>query len=327
MKGLIVDKENNKCCDKNHENDKEPKDCIGKWENELKKICNNYNIESSITNKNKEAYENATAWETKLKNWCDLIETTDEKVKAVITELDFLLKQVGTVCEKSECTVNVLKKLTCLVKTIFDCFYTYDGDDQEGLKKKIIQFKELINCLKDVEDKEKGEVIACIEAYEEKISAICEMKQDVLTKLLETLKCANLLWKNICDDYGLGDKLKSMKDRLDGKVTETSDNSEENCDDHTEEGEDTTSLKPPCDVKVAKPEPEFPIKDSTSTPSNLKGNTYYKKIKSEYNKAENQTKTLKEKWITSKKISDKTLSQKNSMTDAIKTAKALDKGK
>ncbi len=316
MGSFINDKEKNKCCTDGGNGDQDPKDCLEKWEVQLKEVCNTYTIEAAETNKLQTAYENSLVWKTKLKNWCDLIETTDEKVKAVVTELDFLLEQIKTVCTKSKCTYQVLEKLTCLVKTIFDGLFTYSSD-AEGLKTKIIKLKELIKCLKDVDSKDQADVIACIEAYEAKIKVVCDMQDAVLTKLLETLKCATLLWAYICSETGLENKLDGMMTVLTGENGEE----EEDCGPEDEEPEGDP--KYPCDDKKAKPLPVFPIKNETTggsgTPS---GNDYYVKIKEEYKVAQDKTKALKEDWAESKKISDKTLSQKSSLTEAIKAAKA-----
>lgn len=318
MKSFIKDPQST-CCDENGGNgDSGPKDCLEKWREDLEEVCDQYSIEAAETASFKEAYDNALGWETKLKNWCGLIETTDEKVKAVIQELDFLLAQLETVCTKSKCTYEVIQKLTCLVKTIFDCFYTYDENDV-GLKKKIIIFKELINCLKHIKEDEKSDVIACIEAYEAKITAICEMQKTVLDKLLETLKCADLLWAYICGELGLEYKLLGIKAILNGETSEVDDD----CDPEQEE----SGPGYPCDAKKAKPLPEFPIKVDTEDPNAINGNTYYVKVKEEFAEAEAQTKVLKEQWIERKKTSDKTLSEKNSLTDAIAAAEALDTGK
>lgn len=316
MGSFIKDKEKNKCCSEGDNGDQNPKDCLEKWEIELKRVCNTYTIEAAQTNKLQTAYANSLVWETKLKNWCNLIETTDGKVKAVVTELDFLLEQIKTVCAKSKCTYQVLEKLTCLVKTIFDSLYTY-STDAEGLKTKIIKLKELIKCLKDVDSKDQADIIACIEAYEAKIKVMCDMQDAVLTKVLETLKCATLLWAYICSETGLENKLDGMKTVLTGSTGEEV----ENCgpEDENTEGDPTY----PCDDIKAKPLPVFPIKNETSGGNgNPIGNDYYVKIKEEYQVAQDKTKTLKNDWVESKKISDKTLSQKNSLTDAIKAAKA-----
>ena len=126
MKRFIKDPQST-CCDDRYDNgDSGHKDCLDKWKDDLEVIRNRYSEEAATTAKDKEAYDNSAGWESKLDNWCLLIETTDDKVKAVIQELDFLLEQVKTVCVKSKCTYEVLQKLACLVKSIFDCLYTYE---------------------------------------------------------------------------------------------------------------------------------------------------------------------------------------------------------
>ncbi|WP_103069634.1 hypothetical protein [Aquimarina sediminis] len=320
MKSFIKDKNSNCCQDDGGNGGSEPKDCLDKWKIEHEEVCNKYSVEAAETERLKEAYENSLAWETKLKNWCNLIEATDGKVKAVVTELDFLLEQIGTVCVKSKCTYEVLQKLTCLVKTIFDYLYTYEKGE-EGLKKKVVLLKELIDCLKHLDDKDKDEIIACIEAYEEKIKLVCELQEGVLTKLLETLKCATLLWAYICGELGLENKLQGIRNILSGTSHDEGD-----CDD-SEEKEDHDTPQYPCDHKKAKPMPEFPIKDETTDTDTASGNTYYVKIKGEFKDAENMTKSLKDQWVDSKKISDKTLSEKTSLAEAIKVAEALNTGK
>ena len=145
------------------------------------------------------------------------------------------------------------------------------------------------------------------------------MQEEVLNKLLETLKCADLLWAYICAELGLEDKLEGIRAILNG------DTSEDDDDCGPEEEEESNGY--PCDHKKAKPDPEFPIKVDTDDPNDVDGNTYYVKIKEEYSVAESKTKSLKDKWIASKKVSDKTLAEKESLEAAIAAAEKLDTGK
>ncbi len=319
MKSFIKDPQSTCCDERNGNGGSEPKDCLEKWRDELEQVCIDYKIEAAVTSKSKEEYDNSTGWEIKLKNWCELIETTDEKVKAALQELEFLLKQVITVCVKSKCTYEVLQKLTCLVKTIFDCFYTYEKNEV-GLKEKVEEFKKLIDCLKNLGDKDKADVIACIEAYEAKLTAVCELQQSVLEKILETLKCADLLWAYICGTIGLEDKLEALRDLLKGDTPVVD-------PDYCPPEEPENGSKYPCDYEEEKPMPEFPIKEDTNDPNTVSGNAYYEKIKKEFKQAVGKTKELKQAWIDKKDISDRTLSEKNSLTDAIKASEALDTGK
>ena len=300
------------CCSDNGNGDNGSKDCLDKWKEEHKEVCNQYDITSAETSKHKEAYDNSLSWETKLKNWCELIEEADEKAKDVVLHLDFLLEQLSSVCQKCDCTVDILEKLACLVKIIFDCLYTYE-DSNKGLKDKIADLKEAIECLKKLEEKDKEEILACIDDFEAQIKAICDTQEEVLTKLLETLKCATLLCKYIGGEGGLKDKLEGIRDDFNGTVTTPED--DEDCDPEDEEN----GTKYPCDDKAAKPIPEFPI---ITDEENEKGNPYYEKVKADFAIAEEKTKALKEQWIESKKISDKELARKNSLSEAIAAAEA-----
>lgn len=300
------------CCSDPGNGDNGPKDCLEKWREEHKEVCNEYDIIAAETSKHKDDYDNSLNWETKLKNWCELIEEADEKAKDVVLHLDFLLEQLVSVCQKCDCTVEVLEQLNCLVKIIFDCLYTYE-ENNKGLKDKILILKEAIECLKKLEEKDKEEILVCIEAFEAQIKAICDTQESVLTKLLETLKCATLLCKYIGGEGGLKDKLEGIQDDFNGTVPTPGE--DEDCDPEEEENGD----KYPCDDKAAKPIPEFPI---ITDEENKQGNPYYEKVKADFAIAEEATKTRKEQWVESKKQSDKKLAKKNSLAEAIEAAEA-----
>lgn len=300
------------CCQDGAGDEPGSKDCLDKWKEQLEDVCNQYNEASAITSKHREKYVNSLGWETKLKNWDDIIKKADEKAKVVVNELEFFIEQVKIVCENSANTTEALEKLICLVKTIFDCFFTYE-ENRKGLKDKIKDFKKIIECLTSVDEEDKAEVIKCIEAYEQKIVLVCEMQDAVLTKLIETLKCADLLDAYICDEDGLKDKLNDILidfkgENMHGEHCGAKEEEEHNHDDIT---------KYPCHDKKAKPMPKFPINTSK----------YYTKIGEDLGKAIDETKSLETSWINSKKISDKFLSQKNSLTEAIKAAEAAESGK
>ncbi|NER12053.1 hypothetical protein GWK08_01245 [Leptobacterium flavescens] len=311
---------NNACCKDDPGNGDPENDCLDKWKKEHEKACNDYKKAAAQTEKFREEYINSLNWETKLENWDRLITEADKKSKDIVTQLDFLLEQVKIVCEKSKCTTEALEKLTCLVKTIFDCFFTFD-ENKEGLKDKITAFKKAVECLQNVSDEDKAEVIKCIEAYEEKIVLVCEMQDAILEKLLETLKCAHLLYAAICKEDGLEDKLKGIREDFNGDGSED----DEHCDDDEDQGEneeeqnenDPDKYKYPCDDKKAKPIPTFPISSSW----------YYKKVRKDYETATEKTESLKEDWINSKKESDTILSKKTSLAEAIKAAEAAESGK
>ncbi|MEO0528455.1 MAG: hypothetical protein AAFZ89_14580 [Bacteroidota bacterium] len=308
---------NDACCKERPGGDPEGQDCLDKWKEQLEEVCNEYNEAAAETVKEKEAYENSLGWEIKIKSWNELIQNTDEKAKTIVTELDFLIAQVKIVCDKAFCTNEALKKLLCLVKGIFDCFYSYTNN-AEGLKDKIAEFKKEVECLKNIGDDEKADVLKCIETYEEKIMLVCEMQDAILSKLIETLKCAKLLYAAICKAAGLKTKLQGIKIVFNGETPED----DEHCDpdDNSSDPDKSNGSNGdlyPCDDKAAKSIPEFPISEGG----------YYKGLGEALEKALEETANLKDKWITSKTNSDAILSKKKGLEEAIKAAEAAESGK
>lgn len=302
------------CCEGGRGGQPEPQDCVEKWEEELKKVTNDYNKYVAKTTKTKEEYDNSQSWEAKLKHWDEIIKKADEKAKLIVQALQFFLEQIETVCENSTCTTEALEKLICLVKSIFDCLYTYD-QNKEGLIDMVKNFKKLIECLKKVDEEDKAEAIKCIEAYEQKIIQVYEMQDAILSKLLETLTCANLLESYICNDKaGLKYKVKGVLIDFKGEEEEDEDHCNDDDDDNGDNGSPDLY---PCDDKKAKPKPRFPIHESD----------YYKEIEEALEKAKEKTGELEKEWIDNKKKSDCILSNKNSLVEAIKAAKEAESGK
>ncbi len=296
---------NDLCCDDDSVNDgNESKNCLSKWEDDLIDACNNYKEKSAEADKQKEKYTNSYNWKDKLDKWFELIEMSDEKASDIVIDLDFFYQQVLQVCEHAKCTTGAVKKLLCLVKSIFDCLYTYD-DTQKGLLTLTTDLIEAIECLNNLKDEDKDEIIKCIKVYEEKIIAITELKDSLLQKLIESLKCAKLLYAYICEEHGLEFKLKHMLDEFKGEIKEET---------HCSADEDEESNKYPCDDEKAKPLPEFPIRDSD----------YYKGVQKALDVAITKTEQFKEVWTQKKKESDEALTRKNSLTEAIKAAKAAE---
>jgi len=311
---------NRACCENGTSDPSEPKDCLDKWKLELIQVINEYNQLAAETSGARDAYTNSLTWETKLKRWLDLIITTDGKASEVVNTLQFLFHQITILCENSESTVVGLEKITCLVKTIFDAFYTYN-EEQVGLKDRITAFKKEVEC-SNASDEEKADVIKCIEAYEKKILLVCELQSAILAKLLETLKCAIKLHTYFCDeDFGLKKKIMEIIDDFENGLPQ-----EENCGCGHAGGHDHEHYhhhhhhKPefPCSLKKVKPKPKFRIGHD---------NEYYVEVKEAYEISIGKTKSLRDKWVSRKKISDKKLSQKDSLTEAIKAAEAAETGK
>lgn len=305
---------NDACCKDRPGDDYEGKDCLDKWKEEKEKVCNDYDRAAAQTKECYDEYSNSAAWENKIENWGILIKESDKKAKEIIVQLDFFLAQVKIVCEKAGCTNTALEKLTCLVKTIFDTFFSYQGQE-EGLKELIANFKKAVECLKNVGDEEKAEVIKCIETYEEKIKEVCALQEDVLCKLIETMKCANLLYAWICEEGGLKDKLIGIRMSFDPTGSDMDDDCDPKTEKHPKKKDGgSTEPKYPCDDAMAKPVPEFPISEGD----------YYKSLEEALVIAVEKTETSRTDWMDSKKISDWLLSKKESLIEAIKAAETAE---
>ncbi len=296
--------EKNTCCDEDPGNGGNgDKNCLTKWEEQFADACNDYSEKSAESDKHKEKYDNSYNWRDKLDKWFDLIEKSNEKADDIVIELQFFYGQVMEVCKNAQCTSTALKKLLCQVKSIFDCLYTYDENDK-GLKELIADLMKAIDCLKNVKDVDKETAINCVKVFEEKINMVCELQDDLLCKLIDSLKCANLLYAYICEDEGLSFKLQKMLDEFNGiKVEEASCSSD-----------DDDSDQYPCDAKAKKPQPTLPIDKSD----------YFKDIKEALGIATDKTADFKDKWTKVKKKSDDALSRKNSLAEAIKAAKSAE---
>ncbi len=278
------------------------KNCLTKWEEDFANACNDYNEKSAESEKLKEQYDNSYNWHHKLDKWFDLIDKSNEKADNIVIELGFFYGQVMEVCKNAKCTSIALEKLLCQVKSIFDCLYSYDILDK-GLEDLITDLIKAINCLKDIKDVDKETAVNCIKVFEEKIKAVCDLQEAILCKLIDALKCANLLYAYICEEEGLSFKLKTILEEFNGIVVEEPSCSSEDDIEHY-----------PCDAKEKKPQPTLPI---------IEGD-YYKDLKQNLEKAVLKTDELKVKWTDKKKKSDDALSRKNSLAEAIKAAKAAE---
>lgn len=279
------------------------KNCLTKWEEQFTDACNDYSEKSAESDKAKEKYDNSYNWRDKLDKWFVLIEKSNEKADNIVIELEFFHGQVMEVCEKAECTSKALEKLLCQVKSIFDCLYTYE-ETKKGLKALIADLIKAIDCLKDVNDTDKETAINCVKVYEEKIKMVCELQDDLLCKLIDSLKCANLLYAYICDEEGLSFKLKKVLDEFNGIIVE-----EASCSSDKDDSEQY-----PCDAKAKKPQPTMPIDCGD----------YFKDTKKALTIAVTKTDEFKVDWVKLKKESDKALSRKNSLAEALKAAKAAE---
>ncbi len=188
MKKLLTD---NSCCNPDIEQGQGAKDCLDSWKLQKADVDNAYAKIAAKAAQAEERYKNASAWESKLKTWLDSIKTADEKGNKVLTELQIFLAQFAVICPNAKCTVEALEILLCQTKGAFDCLYT--------LKTSLLdKLKESIECLNDLSGDAKKDVQECIAEFEAKLKAACDLQDSILKKLVDTYKCANLLYVQIC---------------------------------------------------------------------------------------------------------------------------------
>ena len=314
------------CCHDHGGDDPDAQDCVDKWQEKLEEVSNKYNELSAETAKDQEEYQSSLNWKNRLENWDKIIKETDEKAEKIVSELEFFLEQAKIVCDNSEVTTDALEKLLGLAKCIFDCFFTYE-ENKKGLKEQISDFKNAVGCLKNATDEDKAEVIKCIEAYEQKMLLVCDMQDAILTILLNTYKCASILSVAICGNGGLEDKIEAMEEVFKGDDSDGGDyevSSEDSKEDYDEDDKNRKTRKKrprhdnnytyPCNDLIVKPMPKFPISDSE----------YYINLEKDLGKAVTETEKLRKEWVASKKESDKYLSHKTSLMEAISAAEAAE---
>jgi len=311
MKKLLID---NSCCNPDSTDPNQgPKDCLDSWKLQKADVDNAYAKIAAKAAQAEERYKNAYAWEMKLKTWLDNIKTTDEKGNKVLTELQIFLAQFAVICPNAKCTVDALAILLCQTKGVFDCLYT--------LKTSLLdKLKEDFDCLNNLSGEGKRDVLECIIEFEAKLKAACELQDSILKKLVETYKCANLLYVQICGviekegNYqdladGLHQQIEDLLAYFDGTATSSAAS-----DDDVYTPDESMF---PCDENETKPLPKFP----------LNTNPYYTDLSADYTTAVTKSGELKTAWDTCRKERDLLLAQKTSLAEAIVAAEAAENGK
>lgn len=282
--------------------------CIVTWEDKLKVATNRYNSSNATTIVAREKYVNALSWQEQLKVWKVNIDATDQKSKEVLNAITFFQAKVNTVCEDSNNATNSIKKLTLLLKRIFDEFYTYKVTEP-GLIYQMETLEYYIEYYKFCSShKEKEQVETAVRCLRDSLKEVLALKDAILEGLINTLKHAFLLTTNICGAQGLKAKLQAMATYFDGKTIPNPDTLEAG---KTVSGLPKDNASYPCTNKPGYTKPVFPINNS---------NPYFKKIKKELEDAITNTGDLETAWKNAKKQSDKDLSVKEGLIEAIKAA-------
>lgn len=298
-----------KCCSELTGPSGQPTDCVEAWGEDLKKVTNDYNKVAAEADQALSNYNNASGWKARLTLWLDQLDKTNSSSLSITTELSVFIERVNTTCFNTVQTEKAIRVLLCEIKAIFDCFVTYAA--QTGLKDQITDLHKKVSCLTVIDGTEKDQILKCIEDYDAKVKAVCALQNDLLKKLVDIYKCVSLLYAAVCETEGLKDNLTQLSADFPKDLVKP--NPTLPPDDPNQLG----SQLFPCDPTVAKPKPEIPIAQGT----------YYTTMSAECDLAEKEVQKLKLDWEAKRKLRDKLLARKNSLTDAIKAAEAAESGK
>ena len=166
-------------------------DCIGKWKSGKATAEKNLKKAIAEVESKSEALKYAEEWEAKLKLYFDNIYTTAELADKVARELEAFKCQTQNVCKNAECTITALEILFCEVREIFEPCLRY-----------LIELMDEVNaCLKCITDpglvRDEG-ILKVLAEYDMKLRELEGLQLDTLKKIIEALKCANILFYTIC---------------------------------------------------------------------------------------------------------------------------------
>ncbi len=175
-------------------------DCVTKWKDE--KDIAGENLKRAIANVQKysEALKYALEWEAKLKLYFDNIYKTSELSDKVARETKGFKTHVTKVCINAECLVKAIEMLFCEVRAIYE----------PCVRELVDIMNKVYDCLKCNTDPalDRGTgILKTLAEYGMKLREIEALQFDTLKKVVEALKCANILFYSICkgekqEEYG-----------------------------------------------------------------------------------------------------------------------------
>jgi hypothetical protein len=295
-------------------------DCLECWEKDLQIATNELKEATAKYNKAKSIFDNAYAWENKLKQWIETTKATHEKAIITYAELVLFIESVKKLEVNSQKTILVIQSLVCLVKKIFDlnsrlCI-EWEGDVNFNL---IYQLKEFIRCHHSLDEPKKQQALVCIESYEIKVKEIYELRVTILGKMLQLLHLTTVIATFIYNEernFGLKWQLNDLRKRLIQETTSLGKMNECFC-----APVEQPDLTHPCGKEEERA--LLPIMAMEG-----KGNSdYYKKLSRLYYKAETESLVFRIEMQDARKRLDEITSRKNSLESAINAAEAAEAAK
>ncbi len=316
---FLSEDERKECCKgKKPEPPDRQRNCVEIWKQKLRDARKAMEEAVARRAKAESTHKNAASWEGKLKKWKEDAEKAHEKAVEVHAELARFLEAVART--KAEETATAVKAVLCLVKSIFDDVNELlrVSTSAEVEKGKIQELRLLIECDDSLAANIKEKALACISAFQEKMTVVYGARVDLLNKLLEILHSANILVAAVDEsgkreNAGLKWQLADLYQRIEGKTAYTARARKCGCGETQPTPE--SSL---CESDIIDPrEPFLPICKSD----------YYVGIAKLYKEAKTKLEASKEEMAKARKKADMAAACYNGLNDAINAAEAAEAAK
>ena len=195
------------CCDKEDPDNPSGCDCCyDDWVKELKEVKVKYSAAEEKVNQLKKELSLVTDRRDKLKKWYDELTIANELARKICHDLEVLLCQAGKVGTNTYLTVKAIRKLYCMVR---DFYMQID-------KIKTI-FDKLMNCVKCLNNPALAPgqgIMKCLEEYGKKLDVLIATRNDLIKMLMDAIKIACRINKNIEPDFGLSTVITEWRDAL-----------------------------------------------------------------------------------------------------------------
>ena len=195
------------CCDKEDPDNPSGCDCCyDDWVKELKDVKGKYSAAEEKVNQLKKELSLVTDRRDKLKKWYDELTIANELARKICHDLEVLLCQAGKVGTNTYLTVKAIRKLYCMVR---DFYMQID-------KIKTI-FDKLMNCVKCLNNPALAPgqgIIKCLEEYGKKLDVLIATRNDLIKMLMDAIKIACRINKNIEPDFGFSTVITEWRDAL-----------------------------------------------------------------------------------------------------------------
>lgn len=220
------------CCDKENPDDPRGCDCCyDDWVEELKAVKVKYSAAEEKVNQLKKELSLVSDRRDKLKKWYDELTIANELARKICHDLEVLLCQAGKVGTNTYLTVKAIRKLYCMVR---DFYMQID-------KIKTI-FDKLMNCVKCLNNPALAPgqgIMKCLEEYSKKLDVLIATRNDLIKMLMDAIKIACRINKNIEPDFGFSTVITEWRDGLHCEIP--CDDTPVDCNDNKGQGQKNQS--------------------------------------------------------------------------------------